>query len=219
MQSEQIGKLAEALAAAQGEIAAPKKGRTATIKTDKATYQYAYADLADVIECYRKPLSAHGLALTQAMRVQDGHIILSTKLLHLSDQWIASEYPIQSYNRPQEQGSAITYARRYAVTALLGIAAEDDDDGQAAQDGTAKAQEKAKPAEKPEPKASALSQEERLALTGLAKSRGIFTPQAFAAFLAGHCPEARAAADLSRSEYVAVTEALNGMPEAKKVPA
>jgi hypothetical protein len=134
MQSEQIGELAAALSKAQKDIKAPHKGKTAKIE-GRANYSYKYADLADVIECYRKPLSDNGLALAQSLRQENGHLVLTTKLLHSGGQWIASEYPVSVYQRPQEQGSAITYARRYSVTALLGIAADDDDDGQAAQDG------------------------------------------------------------------------------------
>jgi hypothetical protein len=129
MQSEAIGELAAALAKAQAEIQPPTKGKTAKL----GTYGYNYADLADVIASYKAPLSKHGLAVTQTTRVDEGHMVLVTSLLHSSGQWIASEYPLANYAKPQEQGSAITYARRYSVTSLLGIAAEDDDDGQAAQ--------------------------------------------------------------------------------------
>lgn len=138
MQSETIGALAKALATAQAQMTNPTKGRTATIKSDKATYAYNYADLPTVIECYRKPLADNHLALVQTMRADEGHLVLSTVLMHESGEWIASEYPMQSFQRAQEQGSAITYARRYTVTALLGIAAEDDDDGAAATEGTPK---------------------------------------------------------------------------------
>lgn len=130
MQSATVGELAKALSAAQALIKAPKKGKEANI----GTYKYNYADLADVIEAYRSELSKNGLALVQPMVQRDGHIVLVTKLLHSSGEWIASEFPLQTYAKPQEQGSAITYARRYAVSSLLGIAAEDDDDGKRAQD-------------------------------------------------------------------------------------
>jgi ERF superfamily protein len=133
LRSGEIGKLAEALAKAQKVIKAPKKGRTASIKSEKGAYEYSYADLADVIDAYRDPLADQGLALSHALRFEDGHMVLVTLLLHTSGQWIGSEFPIPNYARPQEQGSALTYARRYAVSALLGIAAEDDDDGQRAQ--------------------------------------------------------------------------------------
>jgi hypothetical protein len=152
MQSEQIGELAAALAKAQAEIKAPKKGRTAKVPTKAGgSYSYNYADLADVIECYRPALTKHGLALTQPIRIQDGHMVLVTKLLHASGQWIASEYPLQNYDRPQEQGSAITYARRYAATSLLGIAAEDDDDGARAQDAEPRRREERRPEPEAEP--------------------------------------------------------------------
>lgn len=135
MQSETVGAIAKALSDAQAVMKPPKKGKTAKIpgKDGRQGYDYSYADLADVIECYREPLSKHGLALTQPLRLQDGHMVLETKLMHSSGEWISSEFPIPTYQRPQEQGSALTYARRYAVTALLGIAAEDDDDGARAQ--------------------------------------------------------------------------------------
>jgi hypothetical protein len=212
MQSEKIGELAAALAKAQGEIAAPKKGRTATIKSDKGSYGYSYADLADVIESYRPALAKHGLALTQAMRLQEGHIVLNTKLLHSSDQWIDSDYPIASYNRPQEQGSAITYARRYAVTALLGIAAEDDDDGAAAQNA-APAKAAAKPQPAPAPKPSALTNEEILSVQVAAKAAGFKTGAELAPFIAKLCPGVTKASDLSKSELVAVLDALRGMAQ------
>lgn len=141
MQSEAIGELAAALAKAHAEITPPTKGKTAKIESQKGSYSYKYADLADVIECYKAPLSKHGLAIAQTMKPDGGLILLTTTLLHSSGQWIGSDYPIASYPRPQEQGSAITYARRYAVTALLGIAAEDDDDGAAAQHAKARDEE------------------------------------------------------------------------------
>lgn len=135
MQSETIGKLAEALSAAQALIKAPKKGKEAKIPTkDGGSYSYHYADLADVIEATREPLCKNGLALVQPMMQRDGHVVLVTKLLHTSGEWIASEFPMQVYAKPQEQGSAITYLRRYLASSLLGIAAEDDDDGKRAQD-------------------------------------------------------------------------------------
>lgn len=135
LQSQSIGSLTAALAKAHGAMKAPGKGRQAKIQTkDGNSYGYAYADLADVIESYRAELSKNGLAVTQPIIQRDGHMVLFTVLSHTSGEWMASEYPLASYARPQEQGSAITYARRYAVSSLLGIAAEDDDDGKRAQD-------------------------------------------------------------------------------------
>jgi hypothetical protein len=132
MQSEAIGELAAALAKAQAKIEQPTKNRKAG---EAGKFGYNYADLPAVIEAYRKPLAENGLALTQTLRVQDGHMILVSTLLHTTGQWLSSEYALLNYSKPQEQGSAISYARRYSASAMLGIAAEDDDDGAAAQKG------------------------------------------------------------------------------------
>lgn len=163
MQSENIGNLAKALALAIKAMKPPTKGRTATIKSEKGSYSYKYADLADVIESYRAPLSENGLSLVQPIQTQDGHLVLVTRLLHESGEWLSSEYPIANFTRPQEMGSALTYARRYAVTAMLGIAAEDDDDGERAGNAEpAKQTRKARTpeAEAPKPPADPMGKED-----------------------------------------------------------
>lgn len=148
MQSQTIGALADALAKAQGAMESPAKTKRAKIESQKGSYSYTYADLADVIEATKKPLSANGLSVAQIISYDGSGLILTTQLQHASGEWLRSTYPLPLHQRPQDQGSAITYARRYALCALLGIAAEDDDDGQAAQ------QAKPQPAKKPEPKPS-----------------------------------------------------------------
>jgi len=127
-----IGELAAALAKAQGEFPAVTKDRMAKL----GTYSYAYADLASVLEAIRPTLSKHALALVQPLLWMDGHPWLITRLIHSSGQWVESHYPLGVYERPQEMGSAITYARRYAICALVGIAAEDDDDAAGAEQAT-----------------------------------------------------------------------------------
>jgi hypothetical protein len=129
-----IGELAKALSTAQAKFEAVGKDKTAKITGEKA-YSYSYADLASVLAAVRKPLSENGLAIVQVITWGDGHSWLVTKLLHSSGQYIESTYPLREYTRPQEMGSALTYARRYSLTALLGIAAEEDDDGASAQAG------------------------------------------------------------------------------------
>jgi hypothetical protein len=203
MQSESLGKLADALAKAQAAIKPPKKGRTAKL----GTYSYHYADLADVIECYREPLSKVGLALVQLMRPEDGHFVLTTQLLHSSGEWIGSEYPIAAYSKPQEQGSAITYARRYAVTALLGIAAEDDDDGQAAQEAELV---KRKEPRATKPTGDTLTSEEVQAVYAAAKLAGYTTPGALAPVLTNIVGIGRAG-DIPRAELKNVLDALGQM--------
>lgn len=131
--------LAAALAKAQGSFPAIKKEHVAKVRGESkhgepVEFSYGYADLADILDAIRKPLSENGLSIIQPIVPSDPeHVLLVTRLLHSSGQWIESAYPIDVYEKPQEMGSAITYARRYALTALLGIAAEEDDDGQTAQ--------------------------------------------------------------------------------------
>lgn len=146
MQSQTIGALAEALAKAQGSMESPAKTKRAKIESQKGSYSYTYADLSDIIDATRKPLSANGLSVAQIISYDGAALILTTQLQHASGEWLRSTYPLPLHQRPQDQGSAITYARRYALCALLGIAAEDDDDGQAAQQATKPAQKaKAEP--------------------------------------------------------------------------
>jgi hypothetical protein len=119
--SEQISELAAALAAAQGMM------ENAIMNRTNPHFKTKYADLAAVLNAARKPLSANGLAIVQT--IGDG--VLHTRLLHTSGQWIASEHPLPMSGRPQEIGSALTYARRYSLSALIGIAADEDDDANA----------------------------------------------------------------------------------------
>jgi len=120
--SEQINELAAALAKAQGMMDNAIMNRT------NPHFKSKYADLAAIFVAARKPLSANGLAIVQT--IGDG--VLHTRLLHTSGQWIASEHPLPTSGRPQEIGSALTYARRYSLSALIGIAADEDDDANAA---------------------------------------------------------------------------------------
>jgi len=121
--SAEISELAAALAAAQGMM------ENAIMNRTNPHFKTKYADLAAVLNAARKPLSANGLAIVQT--IGDG--VLHTRLLHTSGQWIASEHPLPMSGKPQEIGSALTYARRYSLSALIGIAADEDDDANAAQ--------------------------------------------------------------------------------------
>lgn len=126
MQSEATNELAAALAKAQGTM------KAATFNKINPHFKNRYADLAAVVDAIRAPLSANGLAYTQATEVREGGLLLVTTLLHSSGQWVASEYPLPQAARPQELGSALTYAKRYSLSAIVGVAADDDDDAEGA---------------------------------------------------------------------------------------
>jgi hypothetical protein len=132
MEQQTVGKLAAALAKAQGELPAPKKTKVAKA----GQYSYHYADLADVIDVSKAILAKHGLSVSQPTSVTANGLVLVTKLLHESGESIEATYPLPALGKPQEMGSALTYARRYCYCAILGIAADSDDDGASAQHAT-----------------------------------------------------------------------------------
>lgn len=128
--SSTITELAKALTKAQ-----------AMMKPVKATnenpyFKSKYADLAAVWESCRKPLTDNGLSVVQTTECVDGKVIIETVLLHESGEWISSQISLTpAKNDPQSIGSAITYGRRYSLSAMVGVCAEDeDDDAQKASD-------------------------------------------------------------------------------------
>src|SRR5580765_4580732 len=125
MQSEQIDKLATALSKAQAVMEAAAKNKR------NPHFNSAYADLASIIESVRKPLTDNGLAFTQTIQTMQTGLSLETTLLHTSGQWLRSEYPLIQ-GTAQQTGSSLTYARRYSLSSIAGIAADEDDDGAAA---------------------------------------------------------------------------------------
>lgn len=117
-----------ALAAAQGELKNPEK--TKEVKAGK--FDFKYADLGDVLEAVLPVFSRHGLSVTQPTQIREGAIVLVTRVNH-GTECIESEYPVCSLNgNHQAMGAAVTYARRYALTSLIGVAAVDDTDGEGA---------------------------------------------------------------------------------------
>jgi ERF superfamily len=127
MESEQIADLATALAKAQGVMG------PAIINKQNPYFKTRYADLAAVFDAVRKPLADNGLSITQTTQLRDGALILRTTLRHSTGQWIASDYPLPLNAKPQDLGSALTYGRRYELSAIVGVAADEDDDGEGAQ--------------------------------------------------------------------------------------
>lgn len=122
MHSEQIDQITVALAKAQKKIQNPTKD------AKNPFFKSSYADLAGVLEVCRDPLADNGLAITQLITTDGMSQCLVTMLSHISGQWIKSciALPIQKPG-PQELGSCITYCRRYALAALVGIFQVDDD--------------------------------------------------------------------------------------------
>lgn len=133
MQSEAVDKIIPALIKARGAFAAAVKGKT------NPHFKSAYAPLDEVVEAVTPALLENGIFPTQQTEVGESCTILHTRFLHISGQWIGSTYPVHPIKSdPQAEGSALTYARRYALMALAGIAPEDDDDGEKAADATRK---------------------------------------------------------------------------------
>ncbi len=129
-----IGTLASALAKAQGELVNPEKSLVATIRgegrggTEKT---FRYAPLSSGLDIVRKILGQHEIATVQTTSIDQaaGIINLTTVLAHASGEWIASDWPVCAVSEtstPHRMGAALTYARRYALFTLVGIAGEDD---------------------------------------------------------------------------------------------
>jgi hypothetical protein len=132
--SETVAALASALAKAQAELVNPEKSLTATIRTGRPgehERSFRYAPLSSGLDIVRKTLGQHEIATLQTTAIDPtaGMVNLTTTLAHASGEWIASDWPvcpIAETANPQRMGAALTYARRYALFTLVGIAGEDD---------------------------------------------------------------------------------------------
>lgn len=132
--SLQIGAIAAALAKAQAQLANPEKMLTATIRSSDprgVERTFRYASLASGLDIVRKALGRNEIAVVQTTAIERKSklIQLTTTLAHSSGQWLATEWPVcaaEEAANPQRLGTALTYARRYALFALVGIAGEDD---------------------------------------------------------------------------------------------
>lgn len=121
--------IAHALSVLQTRLPEIKKSQTAEVPTKAGgRYTYTYADLAEVTRALMPILGELGLAFTaRPTTTEDGRFVLAYSLMHVSGESLDGEYPLRG-DSPQTQGSAITYARRYCLCALTGVAPEDDDD-------------------------------------------------------------------------------------------
>lgn len=173
--SEQIGAIAAALARAQAELTNPEKTLTGMIRSpflrdDDRTFRYA--SLASGLDVVRKTLSRQEIATIQTTRVEEstGHVHLTTLLAHSSGEWISSDWPVcaaRDVEAPHRMGAALTYARRYALFALVGIAGEDDLDAPDAVAGPPAARPPAASGGTPQPPKGILN---RAPLLGLPQS-------------------------------------------------
>lgn len=154
-----INELAGALAKAQGQMEGAKKDMA------NPFFKSKYADLASVWEAARKPLSDNGLAVIQTTNGDCEVVTVITTLFHSSGQWIRGTLKMRpSKLDPQGIGSCLTYARRYALAAMVGIAPEDDD-------GNAASQKNGTPAQVEKP--VALTKEQRSTLSKMLEEAGI----------------------------------------------
>ena len=134
--SPSIASLAAALAKAQAELVNPEKSLTATIPSNgpgRADQTFRYASLSSGLDIVRKTLGQHEIATVQTTAIDQsaGTVNLTTVLAHASGEWIASDWPVCAVAdtvSPRRMGAALTYARRYALFTLVGIAGEDDVD-------------------------------------------------------------------------------------------
>src|SRR4051812_40687953 len=133
--SQSIAAIASALAKAQTALVNPEKTMMATIRDDRrgqgTERSFRYAPLSAGLDLVRKALGEHEIALMQTTALDESTrtVRLNTVLAHSSGEWIASDWPVcplSDINSPQRMGAALTYARRYAMFTLVGIAGEDD---------------------------------------------------------------------------------------------
>jgi hypothetical protein len=130
--SESIGAIAAALAKAQAELTNPEKSLIASIRSPfprEGDRTFRYASLASGLDIVRKSFGQHEIATVQTTAIDQDQIRLTTLLAHASGEWISSDWPvcpISEMAMPHRMGAALTYARRYALFALVGIAGEDD---------------------------------------------------------------------------------------------
>lgn len=124
--SESIAALAKALSLFQGEMPSVELDGNVKVATkNSGSYSFKYATLAKIVETAKPILTKHGLAYSQLVEM-DGSV--TTVLMHESGEWIASTLHIKGEQTAQGIGSAITYAKRYSLSSILGVVADDDDD-------------------------------------------------------------------------------------------
>lgn len=133
-QQVSISQLATAYAKAQGQFRTPTLNRTAVIRNAAGQFLYEthYADIQECIDCIKKPLADNGLSFVQTTQPINGGWFLVLELLHASGESKKTLLPIDVNKPPQQLGGLLTYLKRYQISAFFGLAADFDDDGNAA---------------------------------------------------------------------------------------
>src|SRR6202165_2743382 len=131
--SESVAAIATALAKAQIDLSNPEKAMVGTIYNNRSDspQSFRYASLSSGLDIVRKALGGHQIAIAQTTDIDraNGTVNLITLLLHTSGEWISSDWPVcqlSETSAPRRMGAALTYARRYALFTMVGIAGEDD---------------------------------------------------------------------------------------------
>lgn len=125
--SETIGKISESLAKAQGEM------KPASFDAMNPHFRSRYATLASIMEACRSALSQNNIAIIQGTSVEEDRVVVNTMLTHSSGEWISDSLSMNiNKDSPQAIGSAITYARRYSLSSMVGIVSDEDDDAEGA---------------------------------------------------------------------------------------
>ncbi len=168
--SESIKELASALKDFQAEVKNPKN------VANNPFFNSKYAPLDEVINTVKEPLSKYGLSYIQMPNSEDGNLVaITTMLLHESGEWIESEPLKLKSDKPTAQGSgsSITYARRYQLSAMLGIASEDEDDGTATAHTISEAKEPKKITTEQAEEIRSLSKEKKISEEYICKFRKV----------------------------------------------
>lgn len=208
--STETSDLFAALAKAQGEM------QNANLNKINPHFRSKYADLAAIRDATIPALAKHGLSILQGAESHDGGWVLVTRLTHASGQWIETAYPLAHLpNDPQKQGSAMTYAKRYAWSALCGIAADEDDDGNAAQDDAKRSASKVKQAA-PETKDEPFHVKDARAIVHAAEK---VKPDEWDAFFDGLGPRLADIRDASKATYEFTLKRLGEIEASMKVAA
>jgi hypothetical protein len=129
----EIGALAAAMAKVQAQLPKLERDRTVEVVSQKGNYSYSYATLANLSEAVLPLLAKHGLSfVAMPGSSSEGRMSLNYRLMHESGEMLSGEFPISAEGGIQQLGGRITYARRYVLAAIVGIAADEDDEGRLA---------------------------------------------------------------------------------------